>query len=104
MGEVDREILRQVSLYAFFVWVAVWGGFVRYFQYQKDNKEAFSWMALWVHVLSASFAGLVTALVGKHYGLPFEMIGALSALSGHMGTPLVNGKIIKALLNYKDLK
>lgn len=98
-----QELITKLLIYALFIWFAIWGGVVKYFQFQKANQEKFSWFALSVHTLGASFAGLVTALIGNYMHWPVELIGALCAVAGHMGTPLVlNSKLIQSLLSPKD--
>lgn len=95
---MDSKESLLTSGYLTYVWiigVSLWGGMVSYF----EKKEPFSWLLLLAHLLSASFAGLMTFYLCQYGGVPEPLTGALCGVAAHMGTPaLLKMKVIKQFL------
>jgi hypothetical protein len=73
--------------FAWVVGISVWGGLVSFF----DKKEPFSWIRLIGHLMSSSFAGLMTFFACQYGNLPGPLTGILCGVAAHMGTPaLIN--------------
>lgn len=70
--------------YLWVLGVSLWGGMVSFFE--KDT-EPFSWRRLAVRLLSASFAGMMTAYVCQAGGITGPLMGAFAGVAAHMGTP-----------------
>jgi CHASE2 domain-containing sensor protein len=106
-GKMDTKqtVVDQVSTFLNFnseVWtyiwvfgVSLWGGVVSYF----EKKEPFSWLHLFAHLSSASFAGMMTYFVCDYGHVPGPLIGVFCGIAAHMGTPaLLKMKIFRRLL------
>lgn len=82
-----------------YVWVMVislWGGLVSFF----EKKEPFSWVRLFAHLLSASFAGMMTYYICKAGGIEGPLVGAICGVASHMGTPaLLRMKVIRQFID-----
>jgi hypothetical protein len=82
-----------------YLWVAglsLWGGMVSYL----ESREPFSWLRLSAHLLSSSFAGLMTFYLCQYGQVPDPLVGVLCGVAAHMGTPaLLKMKIIRQFLS-----
>ena len=79
--------------------VSIWGGLVSYF----EKKEPFSWLTLFAHLLSASFAGMMTYYICESSGVSGSLTGVFCGVAAHMGTPaLLKMKVIRQFLNRDD--
>lgn len=89
------------ATYLWVVGVSLWGGLVSFLE---KKGEPFSWVRLFAHLLSASFAGMMTYYICLAGGITGPMAGALSGVAAHMGTPaLLRMKVIRQFLD-KDSK
>jgi hypothetical protein len=85
--------------YLWVMGVSVWGGLVDYFEKREAKKESFSLGKLFAHLLSASFAGLMTFYLCQYGNVPEPLTGVLCGVAAHMGTPaLLKMKIIQSFL------
>jgi hypothetical protein len=70
---------------ATYLWVAalsLWGGIVSYF----DKMQVFSWVRLFAHLMSSSFAGMMTFMLCQSANIHGPMAGVLCGVAAHMGT------------------
>lgn len=82
---MDREVVvpsSDVIAYMYVVGLSVWGGAVSYF----TKKQKFTWAGLMIHLLSASFAGMMTALGLDHFDITGPLQGAICGVAGYHGT------------------
>jgi len=82
------------SEYATYITVGlatVWGGLVSYY----DKMTTFSWKKLFIHMMSAGFAGFIVALLAQTAGLSVPAAGALAGVAAHMGTPALINLLMK---------
>lgn len=63
--------------------ISLWGGLVSYF----EKRTKFSWMTLFAHLLSSSFAGMMTFFGCEYAGISGPLTGVLCGVAAHMGTP-----------------
>ncbi len=76
---LHSSVLTYVSVFV----ISMWGGLVSFF----ERKEAFSWFQLFAHLMSASFAGFMTALLCEYANIQGPLVGLLAGVAAHMGTP-----------------
>lgn len=87
--------------YAWVVGVSLWGGLVSYF----EKKEPFAWLHLFAHLLSSSFAGLMTYYLCQAGSVPEPLTGVFCGVAAHMGTPaLLKIKVIRQFFEKDDTK
>lgn len=87
----DNEVWTYIWVFG----VSLWGGIVSYF----EKKEPFSWLHLFAHLMSASFAGMLTFFVCDYGNVPGPLTGAICGVAAHMGTPaLLRMRIFKRIL------
>lgn len=63
--------------------ISIWGGLVSYL----ERKGKFSWKNLLAHLLSSSFAGLMTFFACEYASISGPLTGVLCGVAAHMGTP-----------------
>lgn len=63
--------------------ISLWGGLVSYF----EKKTKFSWLTLFAHLLSSSFAGMMTYFACESAGISGPLTGVVIGVASHMGTP-----------------
>jgi hypothetical protein len=85
--------------------ISLWGGLVSFFN--KVNK--FSWKALFVHLTSSSFAGLMTFLLCQQANISGPLTGVLCGVAAHMGTSalvklLMKSKTVATFFHTEDKK
>jgi len=80
-----KPILENSVGYAWFVFLAIWGGTASYISKLKKEKGNFSIAELLSEWSISGFSGIVTAYFCQSYGVGFYMTAALVAISGHMG-------------------
>jgi hypothetical protein len=96
MEPKEPFITAGIVTYLWVIGVSLWGGLVSYF----DKKEKFSWVSLFAHLSSSSFAGLMTFFLCQYGHVPGPLTGVLCGVAAHMGTPaLLKMKIIKQFLD-----
>lgn len=89
---IDSEWLTYLWVFG----VSLWGGLVSFFE---RKNEPFSWVRLFAHLLSSSFAGMMTFYICQYGHIAEPLTGALCGVAAHMGTPaLLRMKIIKQFL------
>lgn len=87
--------------YLWVIGVSLWGGMVSFFE---KKGEPFSWVRLFAHLSSSSFAGLMTFYVCQYGNVPEPLIGVFCGVAAHMGTPaLLKLKIVRQFFE-KDSK
>lgn len=88
------EYLRQAFPYLTTLFLASWGGAVKYFQSVRNKKERFNFWAFLMETSIAAFSGLVTHFLCVHAGIEDAGRSVLVAISGYMGIlalePLTN--------------
>jgi len=101
-GSKEVAIMREQifdSWWFTYIWVlaiSLWGGAVAFF----EKKEPFTWVRLFVHLLSSSFAGMMTFYICQYGNVPEPLIGVFCGVAAHMGTPaLLRMKIISQFLD-----
>lgn len=83
--------------YLWVVGVSLWGGLVSYFE---KKGEPFSWVRLFAHLMSSSFAGMMTLYICQYGHISEPLTGALCGVAAHMGTPaLLRMRIIRQFLD-----
>lgn len=82
--------------YAWVLGISIWGGVTSYF----EKKEPFSWMNLFAHLCSSSFAGLMTYFLCQYGEIPGPLTGVLCGVASHLGTPA----LIKLAMKLKFVK
>lgn len=88
-----------VIVYIWVIGVSLWGGLVSFLE--KDAP--FSWAKLFAHLLSASFAGLMTYYICQAGSVPEPLTGVFCGVAAHMGTPaLLKMKVVRQFLNKDD--
>lgn len=86
--------------YAWIIVISLWGGMVSFFE-NKDEK--FSWLRLFAHLLSASFAGMMTFYICQYGNVPESLTGAFCGIAAHFGTPaLLKMRIVRQFFDNKD--
>jgi hypothetical protein len=96
MEPKEPFITAGIVTYLWVIGVSLWGGLVSYF----DKKEKFSWVSLFAHLSSSSFAGLMTFFLCQYGHVPGPLTGVLCGVAAHMGTPaLLKMKIIRQFLD-----
>lgn len=63
--------------------ISISAGVVSYF----EKRQKFAWRTFFVHLLSASFAGMMTFFGCEAFGITGPLTGVLCGASAHMGTP-----------------
>lgn len=85
-----------------YVWVlaiSLWGGAVAFF----EKKEPFTWVKLFVALLSSSFAGMMTYYICQAGGIEGPLAGAFSGIAAHMGTPaLLRMKLVRQFFEKEE--
>lgn len=84
----SKEQIAQHSdllTYAGVMTLSIWGGLVNWFNTKHEGP--FSWRDLTAHLLSSSFAGMLTYLAATYAHVPGPLIGVLTGIAAHMGTP-----------------
>ena len=101
MDSTKESLLTSgVLTYVWVVGVSLWGGLVSFL----EKKDPFSWIRLFAHLMSSSFAGLMTFYLCQAGSVPEPLTGALCGVAAHMGTPaLLKMKVIRQFLD-KDEK
>jgi hypothetical protein len=82
---MEKEVVApssDVVAYMYVVGLSLWGGAVSYF----TNKKKFTWSGLMIHLLSASFAGVMTGFVLSHFGITGPLQNAIVGVAGFHGT------------------
>lgn len=95
---MDKETILTSGLltYVWVVGVSLWGGLVSFF----EKKAPFSWVRLFAHLLSSSFAGLMTFYLCQAANTPDALTGVFCGVAAHMGTPaLLKMKVIRNFLD-----
>lgn len=101
---MDKEqfLTSEWFTYLWVMAVSVWGGLVSFFE---KKGEPFSWGRLAAHLLSSSFAGMMTYYVCDYGNVPGPLIGVFCGVAAHMGTPaLLKLKIVRQFFNDKESK
>lgn len=82
--------------YLWVVGVSLWGGIVSFFE---KKGEPFSWVRLFAHLSSASFAGMMTFYICQAGHVPEPLTGVFCGVAAHMGTPaLLRMKVIRQFM------
>lgn len=95
--ETKETLLSSTTIvYAWVLGVSLWGGLVSFLE-----KEApFSWAKLFAHLVSSSFAGLMTYYICQTGSVPEPLTGVFCGIAAHMGTPaLLKMKVIRQFLD-----
>ena len=71
--------------------ISFWGGIVSY----MNRQITFSWVSLVAHLLSASFAGLMTFFACEYAHITGPLVGVLCGVASHMGTPALIALFMK---------
>lgn len=71
--------------------ISFWGGTVSYL----TKKQPFSWLSLIVHLISASFAGMMTFFACEYAHITGPLVGVLCGVASHMGTPALIALFMK---------
>jgi len=84
--------------------LSLWGGLVSYF----DRRDKFSWRTLTAHLLSSSFAGMMTFFACEYAGISGPLTGVFCGVAAHMGTPALirfakRARAVRALLEAEGL-
>lgn len=96
MGDKGQLLDYGWVTYLWVIGVSLWGGVVSFFE-KKD--QPFSWVRLFAHLSSSSFAGLMTFYICQYGHVPEPLMGVFCGVAAHMGTPaLLRMKIIKQFL------
>lgn len=83
--------------YLWVVGVSLWGGVVSFF---GDEGKPFTWLRLFAHLSSASFAGMMTFYICQYGNVPEPLVGVFCGVAAHMGTPaLLKLKVIRQFLD-----
>lgn len=86
----------EVISYLWVIGVSLWGGLVSYF----EKREKFDWLNLFAHLMSSSFAGLLTFWLCTYTNAPGPLTGVFCGIAAHMGTPaLLKMKIVRQFLD-----
>ena len=99
-----EQFLNSTTIsYIWVLGVSVWGGLISYF----EKKEPFSFGKLVAHLLSASFAGLMTFYLCQYGNVPEPLTGVFCGVAAHLGTPAFirvfrKLKIVKQFLDEDD--
>lgn len=79
--------------YLWVVGVSLWGGLVSFFE---KKGEPFSWRRLFAHLLSSSFAGMMTFYICQAGSVSGPLTGVFCGVAAHMGTPaLLRMKVVR---------
>ena len=70
--------------YAWMVFLASWGGVVRYLTTLKGNKPTFAGIATELFV--SGFVGVIVGMTCQYYQLDFLLASAITGICGHNGT------------------
>lgn len=97
MDSKQTFINSEYITYLWVIGVSLWGGVVSYF----EKKEPFSWVNLFAHLSSSSFAGLMTFFLCQYGNVPGPLTGVFCGLAAHMGTPALI-KLVKRLKPVKQ--
>jgi hypothetical protein len=79
------DLLQPHLAYAWFVLLALWGGTANYISRVRSKKLPFSVVELIGEWSISGFAGLITAYLCVHMGMPFPLTAVCTGISGHMG-------------------
>jgi hypothetical protein len=84
--------------------ISIWGGLVSFF----EKKEKFSWVSLFAHLSSSSFAGWMTFLGCQYAHISGPLVGIFCGVAAHMGTPALlklasKFKIVREVLKAEGL-
>lgn len=101
MDSKESLLTSGIVTYIWVVGVSLWGGLVSFLE-----KEApFSWVRLFAHLLSSSFAGLMTFYLCQAGSVPEPLTGVFCGVAAHMGTPaLLKMKVIRQFLDKEEPK
>jgi len=92
MAEEIDAFVKQVAPWLYMLVLSTWGGVVHYLQALKRSGRSFEWYALFLDLITASFAGLLANLLCESAGIKGAEAAAIVAVSGHMGARAI-GKL-----------
>jgi hypothetical protein len=82
----NQEWITQILPFCLAVGLSCIGGIVNYLHRIDRSGIAFSIIRLIIEVITSGFVGIVAFLVCDAAGLGWAATGAVTAISGHMGT------------------
>ena len=77
------------SSYLTVIWLAIWGGTVRYIQEIHKHDLPFSLLGLVAQWVISGFAGFIAALFLRDSGLSEPLIWATAGIAGCMGSQFI---------------
>jgi len=84
------EWLQPYLTYAWFVFLALWGGTANYVNQLRAKKVPFSFVAWVFELVISGFAGLCTAYLCESLNMPFPAIAVAAGVAGYQGGAAIN--------------